>query len=127
MDCRCVSAAERVCDCDEGVQCPNERKPIIFIWAIYCYPCWFATPMCCPQSGTGTRSKLFSVNALPVLLGKARRHPLFLEATVKRGVQPDAGTSLAGLNNSRCCSPIGCYGISGRPFIASSNFCERLF
>src|ERR1035437_9833457 len=31
MDCRSVSAAERVCDCDEGVQCPNERKPIFFM------------------------------------------------------------------------------------------------
>jgi hypothetical protein len=30
-----VSAAERVCDCDEGVQCPNERKPIFFMRAIY--------------------------------------------------------------------------------------------
>jgi hypothetical protein len=35
MDCRSVSAAERVCDCDEGVQCPNERKPIFFMRAIY--------------------------------------------------------------------------------------------
>src|SRR5258705_5556042 len=43
-------------------------------------------PMCCPQSETGTLSKLFAVNALPVLLRKARRHPLSLEATVKRGV-----------------------------------------
>ena len=24
-------SAERVCDCGEGVQCPNERKPIFFI------------------------------------------------------------------------------------------------
>ena len=40
MDCRSVSAAERVCDCDEGVQCPNERKPIFFMWAIYYYPGW---------------------------------------------------------------------------------------
>ena len=31
MDCRRVSAAERVCDCDEGVQCPNERKPTFFM------------------------------------------------------------------------------------------------
>jgi hypothetical protein len=31
MDCRSVSAAERVCDCGEGVQCPNERKPIFFM------------------------------------------------------------------------------------------------
>src|ERR1700694_495878 len=31
MDCRSVSAAERVCDCDEGVQCPNERKPTFFM------------------------------------------------------------------------------------------------
>jgi hypothetical protein len=30
-----VSAAERVCDCGEGVQCPNERKPIFFIRGIY--------------------------------------------------------------------------------------------
>ena len=29
-----VSAAERVCDCDEGVQCPNERKPIFFMRVI---------------------------------------------------------------------------------------------
>jgi hypothetical protein len=26
-----VSAAERVSDCGEGVQCPNERKPIFFM------------------------------------------------------------------------------------------------
>ena len=32
---RSVSAAERVCDCDEGRQCPNERKPIFFMRAIY--------------------------------------------------------------------------------------------
>jgi hypothetical protein len=24
-----------VCDCDEGVQCPNERKPIFFMREIY--------------------------------------------------------------------------------------------
>jgi len=30
-----VSAAERVCDCDEDVQCPNERNPIIFMQAVY--------------------------------------------------------------------------------------------
>jgi hypothetical protein len=38
MDCSNVSAAERVCDCDEGVQCPNERNPIFFMWAIYGCP-----------------------------------------------------------------------------------------
>src|SRR5450759_2167924 len=70
MDCRSVSAAERVCDCDEGVQCPNERKPIFFIRAIYCYPGWFATADVLPHSGTGTRSKLFSANALPVCWAK---------------------------------------------------------
>jgi len=43
MDCRSVSAAERVCDCDEGVQCPNERKPIFLMQAIYGYPSPFAT------------------------------------------------------------------------------------
>jgi hypothetical protein len=31
MDWSSASAAERVCDCGEGVQCPNERKPIFFI------------------------------------------------------------------------------------------------
>src|ERR1700722_20097361 len=31
MDCRSASAAERVCECGEGVQCPNERKPIFFM------------------------------------------------------------------------------------------------
>ena len=58
-------------------------------------------------------------------LSEACRHPLDLGAVVKRGAQPGAGTSLAGLDNSRCDSLIGCYGISGRPFIASNNFCER--
>jgi hypothetical protein len=43
MDCKSVSAAERVCDCGEGVQCPNERKPIFFIPAVYCHPGLFAT------------------------------------------------------------------------------------
>ena len=43
MDCRSASAAERVCDCDEGVQCPNERKLIFFMRAIYGYPGSFAT------------------------------------------------------------------------------------
>src|SRR3981081_1692297 len=38
MDCSSVSAAERVCDCDEGVQCPNERNPIFFIRTIYGCP-----------------------------------------------------------------------------------------
>ena len=83
--------------------------------------------MCCPQSGAGTRSKLFSVNALSVLLGKARRHPLVLGAMVKRGARPGAGTSLAGLNNSRCCSLIGCYGISEPPFIASDKLMRAIF
>src|ERR1700689_4228070 len=31
MDCKSASAAERVCDCGEGVQCPNERNPIFFM------------------------------------------------------------------------------------------------
>ena len=43
MDCRSVSAAERVCDCDEGVQCPNDRKPIFFMEAFYGYPGMLAT------------------------------------------------------------------------------------
>src|SRR5580698_6647776 len=31
IDCRSASAAERVSDCGEGVQWPNERKPIFFM------------------------------------------------------------------------------------------------
>ena len=31
MDCRSVSDADRVCDWCEGVQCPNDRKPIFFM------------------------------------------------------------------------------------------------
>jgi hypothetical protein len=34
MDCRSASAAERVCDWEEGVQCPNDRNPMFFIPAI---------------------------------------------------------------------------------------------
>jgi hypothetical protein len=43
----------------------------------------------------------------------------------KRGAQPGAGTSLADLDNSRCDSLIGFYGISGHPFIASENLRAR--
>src|SRR6202043_1750621 len=38
MDCSSASAAERVCDWEEGVQCPNDRNPIFFIQAIYVLP-----------------------------------------------------------------------------------------
>jgi hypothetical protein len=31
MDCNSASDADRVCDCGEGVQWPNDRKPIFFI------------------------------------------------------------------------------------------------
>src|ERR1700684_186979 len=31
MDCNSTSAAERVCECDVGDQCPKERKPIFFM------------------------------------------------------------------------------------------------
>src|SRR5258706_9933872 len=124
MDCRSVSAAERVCDCDEGVQCQNERKPIFFIWAIYCYPGWLATVDVLCHSGAGTPSKLFSVNALLVWVVEGL-DPLGLRSMVKRGAQPGAGTIPAGQDNSRCYSLIGCYGISGRPFIASNNLRER--
>ena len=31
MDCKSASDPERVIEADEGVQCPNERKPIVFI------------------------------------------------------------------------------------------------
>jgi hypothetical protein len=58
------------------------------------------------------RSKLFSVNVLSVLLGESSSAPLALGSMVKRRAQPGAGTSLAGLNNSRCGSLIECYGIS---------------
>jgi hypothetical protein len=30
-----VDRLQGVCDCDEGVQCPNERKEIFFMRAIY--------------------------------------------------------------------------------------------
>jgi hypothetical protein len=38
MDCRSASAAERVCDCEEGVQCPNDRNPMLFMQAMYAFP-----------------------------------------------------------------------------------------
>jgi hypothetical protein len=56
---------------------------------------------------------------------EACRHPLVLGAMVKCGAQPGAGMSLADLDNLRCDSLIGCYGISERPFIASNNLCAR--
>jgi hypothetical protein len=74
-------------------------------------------------SGAGTRSKFFSVAVPAFAQSEAWQHPLVLGEMVKRGAQPGAGTRLAGLNNSRCDSPIGCYGISERPFIVSDNFC----
>lgn len=75
-------------------------------------------------SGAGTRSKLFSAMGSLFAQSDGREHPLVLGSMVKRGVQPGAGTSLAGLDNSRCCSLIGCYGISEHLFIASDNLCE---
>ncbi len=59
-------------------------------------------------------------------LCKACRHPLVLGTMIKRGEQPGAGMILADINNSRCGSLIGCYGISGHTFIASDNLCERI-
>jgi len=53
-------------------------------------------------SGAGTGSKLFSVMRPRSAQSEACRHPLVLGAVVKCGAQPGAGTSLAGLNNSRC-------------------------
>src|SRR5436190_1878386 len=53
MDCSSVSAAERVCDCDEGVQCPKERNPIFFMRAIYRCPPRFAIRDL--QAGLATR------------------------------------------------------------------------
>src|ERR1019366_7110820 len=44
------------------------------------------------------RSKLFFVMRPPSALSEACEHPLVLGATVKRGAQPGAGISLAGLN-----------------------------
>jgi hypothetical protein len=70
-------------------------------------------------------SKLFSVMRSRFALSEACEHLLVLGPVVNRGLQPAAGTFLAGLNNSRCCSLIGCYGISGHPFIASDNLCAR--
>jgi hypothetical protein len=41
----------RVCDCDDGVQCPNERNPIFFIRPIYGCPACFAMSMCTMVEG----------------------------------------------------------------------------
>jgi hypothetical protein len=68
-------------------------------------------------SGAGTGSKLFSVMRPRFALSEACRHPPVLGAVVKRGARPGAGTIPAGLDNPRCSSRIGCYGISGHPFI----------
>jgi hypothetical protein len=38
-----VSAAERVCDWEEGVQCPNDRNPMFFMQATF--PVDFATAL----------------------------------------------------------------------------------
>jgi hypothetical protein len=46
MDRSGVSAAERACDCDESVQCPNERNPIFFMQAIYGWRSGLRLPMC---------------------------------------------------------------------------------
>ena len=73
------------------------------------------------------RSKLFSVMHSRFVLSEACEHPLVLGRVVKRGAQPSAGTSLADLKNSRCSSRNGCYGISGRPFIASNNLLRAIF
>src|SRR5437899_4139893 len=80
---------------------------------------------CLARCRAGTCSKLFFVNALAVLLCKACRHPLMLGTMVEWGTQPGGDMILAYLDNSRCCSLIGCYGISGHAFIASDNFCAR--
>jgi hypothetical protein len=76
-------------------------------------------------SGLETHSNLFSVKTLSGLLCKVSRRQLVLGTIVKRGAQPGAGTSLADLDNSRCSSLIGCYGISEHPFIASDNLGAR--
>ncbi len=39
-----MSAAERVCDCDEGVQWPNDRNPMLFMPGNLGIPGRFATP-----------------------------------------------------------------------------------
>jgi len=46
---------------------------------------------------------------------------------VKRGAQPGAGTNLADLDNPGCSSLIGCYGISGHPFIAFGQLVRAIF
>ena len=72
----------------------------------------------------GSRQQIILRYAPRFALSEACRHPPVLGAVVKRGAQPGAGTSLADLNNLCCCSLIGCYGISGHPFIVSRNLCE---
>jgi hypothetical protein len=87
-----------------------------------CPPCQFL--ICADEGGVraGTFSKLFSAMRSQFALSDGREHPLVLGAMVKPGAQPGAGISLAGLNNSRCCSRNGCYGISEHPFIASDTY-----
>jgi hypothetical protein len=72
-----------------------------------------------------TRSKLFSVTCPRFALAETCRYPLVLASRVNPGVQPGAGTSLADLDNSRCCSRIGCYGISEHTFRPWDYSCER--
>jgi len=44
MDCSTASAAERVCDWEEGVQCPNDRESDVFHTGNLCFSWRFATP-----------------------------------------------------------------------------------
>jgi hypothetical protein len=37
MDCNSASAADRVADCGDGVQCPNDRNPIFFMTGVPCF------------------------------------------------------------------------------------------
>jgi hypothetical protein len=71
------------------------------------------------------RSIIFSVWCCGQLGAHPTKTLLALGTMAKRGAQPVAGMILADLDNSRCCSVIGFYGISGQPFIASDNLCER--
>jgi hypothetical protein len=36
MDCKRASEADRVCDCREGVQWPNDKNPIFFMGMRFC-------------------------------------------------------------------------------------------
>jgi hypothetical protein len=94
--------------------------------AIYCNPGLLATLGVLSPVGDGNAQQIILRQCALIFAVQSSSTPLVLGGMAKRGAQPGAGTSLAGLNNSCCDSLIGCYGISGRPFIVSRNLSARI-